>query len=199
MPVTDDKQDDSPLSAVPDHLQALARELLAMADARKICIAAAESCTGGLLASLLTDVEGFSHCFEAGFVVYSDEAKQRQLGVPAKLIEKHTAVSREVAREMAVRARAAADAAVAVSITGYAGPGGDDAEEGLVHFGLAGPEDSDLALREEHFGPQGRDRVRLAALAVALEMLRDALDHGRPAQSATEEGSTSGPSEGDEG
>ncbi|HZV85418.1 MAG TPA: nicotinamide-nucleotide amidohydrolase family protein, partial [Brevundimonas sp.] len=110
--------------AVPSDIEALVDEVLKVACDRDITLATAESCTGGLIASMLTDVEGRSHAFERGYVVYTNEAKAQELGVPPRLIEQNGAVSEPVARAMAEGARRATGADVAVSITGVAGPGG---------------------------------------------------------------------------
>lgn len=104
--------------------RALANAVLKRADSEGLLLATAESCTGGLLATLLTDIPGLSHCFECGFVVYSDQAKIGLLGIPRDVIERHGAVSRNTACEMAQRALANCDAHFALSITGFAGPAG---------------------------------------------------------------------------
>ncbi len=113
----------------------LGRELLA----RELMVAAAESCTGGLVAAALTDIAGSSAWFERGFVTYSNHAKMEMLGVPSDLIEIHGAVSEEVARAMADGALLESRAQVALSITGVAGPGGGTREKpvGTVCFGWA--------------------------------------------------------------
>ncbi len=161
-----------PLAAIPDDVQALAAAVLEAACAADLTIATAESCTGGLLASLLTDVEGASHAFERGFVVYAKEAKCELLGIAPEVVERCNAVTREVAEAMAAGALAASHADVALGITGFAGPAGPDDEPGLVHLGCAGRR-GHQAHRECHFGDIGRGEVRNAALRVALEMLRD--------------------------
>lgn len=161
-----------PLAAIPDDVQALAAEVLEAACAADLTIATAESCTGGLLASLLTDVEGASHAFERGFVVYAKKAKCELLGIAPEVVERCNAVTREVAEAMAAGALAASHADVALGITGFAGPAGPDDEPGLVHLGCAGRH-GHRAHRECHFGDIGRGEVRNAALRVALEMLRD--------------------------
>jgi len=149
---------------------------------RDLAIVTAESCTGGLLASLLTDVEGASRAFERGFVVYTDEAKCELLAIDRDTVERRGAVSRETAIAMVRGAleRSHGDIAVsitgfaAVSITGFAGPGGPDDEPGLVHFGCL-RRGGEVAHREEHFGDIGRGPVRLKCLDVALEMLDENL------------------------
>ena len=160
--------------ALPDELQKKAREVLDIAHDRKKTLATAESCTGGLLAALLTDVRGRGHVFDRGFVTYASEAKCDLLGVSQDMIEEYGVVSEPVARAMANGAIKRSKADVAVSVTGFAGPGDDDDEEGLVHFACARL-DGGCAHREEHFGSVGRAGVRIAALEVALAMMEDAL------------------------
>ena len=159
---------------LPDDITDLAQEVLRAAGEAKVMLATAESCTGGLLAALLTDVSGLSHAFDRGFVTYSSEAKCDMLDCDATMIEDCGAVSRDTAEAMAKGAIARSNASVAVSITGFAGPGGDDDEEGLVHFACHN-EDTSITHREEHFGPIGRDGVRLKALRTSLEMMKESL------------------------
>ena len=139
-------------------------------------IATAESCTGGLVAGLLTAVPGSSAAVERGFVTYSNEAKAEAIGVPMDLVQKHGAVSEPVARAMAAGALAASRADVAVAITGIAGPGGGSAEKpvGLVHFGLAVRAGA-VHHRERRYGDLGRARIRRAAVADAIGLLEEAL------------------------
>lgn len=151
-----------------------AQRVLAAADRADVKLALAESCTGGLLAALLTDVEGLSHVLDRGFVVYSNSAKCDLLGIERKLVEDCGAVSRDVAIAMARGALARSDAQVALSITGFAGPGEPDDEEGLVHLALERHEGASIH-SEEHFGAIGRDAVREATLKRALAMLAEAL------------------------
>ena len=159
---------------LPEDLSRKARAVLDLACDRELPLNTAESCTGGLLAALLTDVPGCSHIFERGFVAYSDDAKCDLLLVDRGQIERCGAVSREVAEAMAKGALARSGKGIGVAITGFAGPGGDDDEEGLVHF-ACGRFEGQISHREEHFGAIGRDGVRIAALAVALDMLDNAL------------------------
>ncbi|SDN08617.1 nicotinamide-nucleotide amidase [Methylobacterium phyllostachyos] len=139
-------------------------------------IATAESCTGGLVAGLLTAVPGSSAVVERGFVTYSNEAKAEAIGVPMDLIQKHGAVSEPVARAMAAGALGASRAKVAVAITGIAGPGGGSAEKpvGLVHFGLA-VRDGAVRHLERRYGDLGRAGIRRAAVADAIGLLEEAL------------------------
>ena len=152
----------------------LARGLLDLCRARKLRIAAAESCTGGLVAATLTEIAGSSDVFERGFVTYSNEAKQAMLGVPAATLASHGAVSRETAEAMAQGALASAPVELAVSITGIAGPGGAVAGKpvGLVHFAAAARVGT-LIHRERRYGDIGRAQVRRASVVEALAMLSE--------------------------
>ncbi|MFV0409617.1 MAG: CinA family protein [Paracoccus sp. (in: a-proteobacteria)] len=155
-----------------------AAEVLSAARARAVMIAAAESCTGGLIAGALTDVAGSSDVFDRGFVTYSNAAKQDMLGIHPETLAAHGAVSEEIAGEMASGALARSNAALAVSVTGIAGPGGSEHKpEGRVCFGLASDLDAAPWITTEtvEFGPLGRDRVRAAAVDHALKLLRAAL------------------------
>lgn len=160
---------------IPDDLQERILHVLERACDLERLLATAESCTGGLVASLLTDVEGCSHAFERGYVVYTDNAKAEMLGVPPAMLSEHGAVSRPVAIAMAEGALAQSSAHSVFSVTGYAGPAAGDAEEGLVHFARA-TRGRETAHREEHFGPIGRSGVRLACLRVAIEMFEEAME-----------------------
>ena len=156
---------------LPNQVEEATLRLLAKASERELVFATAESCTGGMLASLLTDVPGFSHAFDRGFVTYSEESKTELLGVPADLIEDKGAVSKEVAVAMAEGSLAKSRANIALAITGFADAGD---EPGLVHFACA-RSGRITAHREEHFGPVGRGAVRIAALEVAVEMMTEML------------------------
>ena len=156
---------------LPDDLEEATRRLLAKACDRELSLATAESCTGGMLASLLTDVQGVAHAFERGFVTYSEQSKTELLGVPGPLIEEKGAVSREVALAMAEGALARSSANIAVAITGFADKGD---EPGLVHFACARA-GRKTSHREEHFGPVGRGATRIASMRVAVEMMTEML------------------------
>ncbi|CAN7283875.1 CinA family protein [Phenylobacterium sp. LjRoot219] len=158
--------------AIPAEVDALAKRVLDEACSRGLMLATAESCTGGLLASLLTDIPGASHAFERGFVTYTDDAKLEMLGVPLAMLETNGAVSAPVARAMAEGALAFSRADVAVAITGFAD--GGSGEAGLVHFACARAGEA-ARHRVERFGEIGRAAVRLAALKTALAMLHEAL------------------------
>jgi nicotinamide-nucleotide amidase len=161
--------------AIPSEVDQLTKRVLEAAEQQGLSFTTAESCTGGLLASLLTDVDGLGHCFERGIVAYSNEAKQDLLGVSPELISKFGAVSELVAREMAKGALGKSDADIAVAITGFAGSGGPGDEPGLVHFACAGSV-GEVCHLEKHFGDIGRGGVRVAALKVALQMLLDHIE-----------------------
>ena len=137
--------------------------------------ATAESCTGGLIAGLLTEIPGSSDMLERGFVVYSNAAKEELLGVPPATLAKHGAVSAETARAMAEGALAKSQAHIAVSVTGIAGPDGGSAAKpvGLVHFACA-RRGAPTVAREERFGDIGREAVRLASVRVGLDLLEAA-------------------------
>ena len=160
----------------PADLIASAARLLERCRASRIRVATAESCTGGLLIALLTEIPGSSAVIERGFVVYSNEAKEELLGVAAETLKAHGAVSEATARVMAEGALRVSRADLAVSVTGIAGPDGGTAEKpvGLVHFACARTGAPTLA-REARFGAIGRGAARLASLKVALEMLEAAL------------------------
>jgi nicotinamide-nucleotide amidase len=153
-----------------------AAALLDAYKARGLKIATAESCTGGLVAALLTEISGSSAVVERGFVTYSNEAKTELIGVPADLIAAHGAVSEPVARAMAEGALSHSRADVAVGITGVAGPsGGTPAKPvGLVHFGLAREGAATVHL-ERRYGEVGREAVRQRAVEDALSLLEQAL------------------------
>jgi nicotinamide-nucleotide amidase len=159
----------------PDALLSRAADLIASCRTRGLILATAESCTGGLLAAVITAIPGSSDVFERGFVTYSNAAKIECLGVLPRILEDFGAVSAEAARAMAEGALARSSAAMALSITGIAGPGGGSPGKpvGLVHFGLA-RKGGTIAGVEKRFGDLGRDGVRSAAIAIAIELLLEA-------------------------
>jgi nicotinamide-nucleotide amidase len=150
----------------------LAEEVLKRARAKGLRIATAESCTGGLVAALLTEIPGSSDVFERGFVTYSNEAKIEMLGVPQELLAEFGAVSEPVAGRMAEGALERSAAQLAVAVTGIAGPGGGSALKpvGLVHFAAA-REGADTLHEEHRFGDIGRSAIRLASVEAALLLL----------------------------
>ena len=154
--------------------QAAASALLELCKAKKLWLATAESCTGGLVAGALTDIAGSSAVVDRGFVTYTNEAKQQMLGVPAATLDAHGAVSRQTAEAMAKGALAHSSADLVVSITGIAGPGGGTADKpvGLVHFGAAS-RGGRLIHRERRFGDIGRAEVRRLSVLEALAILTE--------------------------
>ncbi len=152
----------------------LPQDILERAKQAGVMIACAESCTGGMVASALTDLAGSSAVFDRGFITYSNAAKQAMLGVGATTLSAHGAVSEAVAGEMAQGALRHSDAQLAVSITGIAGPGGSEHKpEGRVCFGLASSSGTHVETCD--FGALGRAKVRLAARDHALGLLAGAL------------------------
>jgi nicotinamide-nucleotide amidase len=156
----------------PPRLTELAAVVLNEAKSKGLRIATAESCTGGLIAGLLTEIPGSSDVVDRGFVTYSNEAKADLLGIPMALIQENGAVSEAVARAMAEGAVQHSLAQLAVSVTGVAGPGGGTADKpvGLVH--MAATREGGQTLHEEHrFGDIGRGMVRLKTVEAALRLL----------------------------
>ena len=161
--------------ALPDGLDGRAERLMRALCDRGWTVATAESCTGGMLAALLTDIQGAGHGFDRGFVTYTKEAKADLLGIDRDLLEQNEAVSEPVARAMAEGALARSTADIALGVTGFAGPAEEGCEEGLVHFALA-TRGGATHHRVEHFGPAGRGPVRVKAIEASLEMIEQALD-----------------------
>ena len=154
--------------------EAAATALLDLCKSKKLMVATAESCTGGLVAGALTDIAGSSAVVDRGFVTYTNAAKHQMLGVPNATIERHGAVSRETAEAMVRGALGHAHADLAVSITGIAGPGGGSADKpvGLVYFAAAS-RGGNLIHRERRFGDIGRGEVRRLSVLQALAMLTE--------------------------
>ena len=161
--------------ALPDHLDEQAERLMHKLCDKKLTVATAESCTGGMLAALLTDIEGAGHGFDRGFVTYSEQAKTDLLGIDPEVLKHNEAVSEAVAKAMAEGALARSKARIALGVTGFAGPAGPNHEEGLVHFAAAA-RGKPTHHRVEHFGSIGRGPVRVNSLKVLLEMLESALE-----------------------
>ena len=157
---------------IDQEIKAAAARVLDLCRARRLKIATAESCTGGLVAAALTEIPGSSDVVEGGFVTYSNETKHKLLGVPAAVLATHGAVSRETAEAMAHGARVKSGAHLAVAITGIAGPDGGSEEKpvGLVHF-AAVTHEGDLIARERRFGDIGRAAVRRLSVLEALALL----------------------------
>lgn len=165
-------------TTLPAAITKAAARLVEAAKAKGVMVAAAESCTGGLVSAAITEIAGSSAVLERGFVTYSNAAKAELLGVPVAIIANHRAVSAETAEAMARGALLNAHAGVAVSITGIAGPDGGSADKpvGLVWFGLA---IKDKEVRTSHcfFENKGRASIRTAAALEALRLLTEAVDH----------------------
>jgi nicotinamide-nucleotide amidase len=153
-----------------DHTSLAIRTLEHLRLGKRRCVTA-ESCTGGLVAALLTSIPGSSDVVERGFVTYSNEAKTEMLGVPTGIIATHGAVSAPCAEAMAQGALAHSRADIALSITGVAGPGGGSAEKpvGLVFLAVATVERCDVV--EMRFGALSRDEIRARSVIKALEMM----------------------------
>jgi nicotinamide-nucleotide amidase len=158
--------------AIDEALVGKAAALLEACRLRGETIVTAESCTGGLVAATLTAVPGSSDVFERGFVTYANAAKSEMLHVPYWLIERHGAVSEDVARAMAGGALTHSRATIAIAVTGVAGPGGGTADKpvGLVHF-AAGRRDTEITHTTILFEDLGRSRIRRDAVAYALTLL----------------------------
>ena len=163
---------------MPSALVALAERLQGICLGRGLTVALAESCTGGLVATTITDVAGSSGYFEGGVVAYSNDAKTALLDVPAATLDAHGAVSAQVAKAMATGAQARFGAALVASITGVAGPvgGTDEKPVGLTYIGLAHGASSEV--RRFTFGGD-RTAVREGAARAALEWLIEAAEAGR--------------------
>jgi len=142
---------------------------------RGLMLATAESCTGGMIAKTITDIAGSSAIFERGFITYSNESKAELLAVPEELIEKHGAVSAEVATAMAAGALEHSNADIAVSCTGVAGPGGGtpDKPVGLVYIGIASKMRAPKSFRHNFNGD--RDAVRSQTVDAALSHVEEEL------------------------
>ena len=153
-------------------LRAAATAVLDACRARKLKIATAESCTGGLVAGALTEIAGASDVFERGFVTYSNAAKAAMLGVPVATLDRHGAVSAQTARAMAEGALARSQADLAVAVTGIAGPGGGSKQKpvGLVYFAAARRRGG-LVEVSRRYGNIGRSAVRQRSVAQALVLL----------------------------
>jgi nicotinamide-nucleotide amidase len=162
-------------------LLSAARHLLDLCRRRGLRIATAESCTGGLVAGVLTEIAGASDVVERGFVVYSNAAKESMLGVPASTLKRYGAVSAETAIAMAAGALKNSEADISVAITGIAGPGGGTKQKpvGLVHF-AADARNSKPIARRRLFGKIGRRRVRERSVAEALKLLEQIAQMATP-------------------
>jgi len=152
-------------------LGALARRAGARLNKRGLKLAAAESCTGGWIAQVITSIPGSSEWFERGFVTYSNEAKKEMLGVRPATLLRHGAVSEETAREMAAGALKRSEAHVGLAVTGIAGPGGGTRKKpvGMVCFAWSGPKGGTQSATRRFTG--GRESVRRKSVVAALQGL----------------------------
>lgn len=157
-----------------DDLAVAAARLFDTCKRKRLTVATAESCTGGLVAGTLTELPGSSVMLDRGFVTYSNQAKEQMLGVSAATLRAHGAVSRQTAEAMARGVLAQAPVDLAVSVTGIAGPDGGSAEKpvGLVHFGAASRSGQFLHA-EKRFGDIGRSEIRKQSVLQALRMLHE--------------------------
>jgi nicotinamide-nucleotide amidase len=155
--------------------------LLDLCKAKELTLATAESCTGGLVASAISEISGSSLVLDRGFVTYSNEAKQQMLGVTPATIDVFGAVSAECADEMAKGALAHAQVHLAVSITGIAGPTGAVPGKpiGLVYF-CAASRSGRIIAHDRKFGDIGRTKVRRASVLMALAMLQELAEKEEP-------------------
>jgi nicotinamide-nucleotide amidase len=159
-----------------DDIPELVKQIAQRAVAAKLHIVTAESCTGGWIAKVFTDLVDSSHWFERGYVTYSNEAKMQDLGVSKQTLTAHGAVSEATVREMALGALRATGAQIGVAVSGIAGPSGGTPEKpvGTVWFAVANRDD--VITRRELF-PGGREAVRRSSVRYALELL---LQHALP-------------------
>jgi nicotinamide-nucleotide amidase len=162
---------------VDEALVRRAADLLSRLQERGFTVVTAESCTGGLIASLLSEAPGASECLQGGFVVYTAQNKEAALGVPHGMLEAKGAVSAEVAQAMAEGALARSPADLSVSVTGVAGPEPDERGNpvGLMFFGCSGRGRATKIVRKD-FGKQDRGTLRYKAAETAFELLAEAAD-----------------------
>ena len=154
----------------------IAKEVFDLASINRVVIASAESCTGGMLSSAITEIPGSSAIFECAFVTYSNISKMKLLGVNENTLDCYGAVSEEVAGEMAIGALNNSQASLAISITGIAGPGGSITKpEGMVCFSIAIKNEIKLT-KTKNWGALGRDRVRQTATLHGLQLLSQTLN-----------------------
>jgi nicotinamide-nucleotide amidase len=167
------------VSLFPAEMEAQAAEIIAFFKERQLMLSTAESCTGGLIAGVLTEIAGSSAVVDRGFVTYTNQAKVDLLGVLPATLDQFGAVSRETALQMVRGALYRSNADVAVAVTGIAGPTGGSVEKpvGLVHLAAAS-RSGRMIHREMRYGAIGRSAVRLATVVTALEMLMEAAQAG---------------------
>ena len=159
----------------------LEEEVVSLLNQNGLTLTSAESCTGGLIAKRLTDVSGASAVFYGSLVTYSNRLKEKWLGVQAETLQTYGAVSAQTAREMALGARKAADADLAVAVTGIAGPNSDDTNKpvGLVFIALADKDSVTVEKYENHFTDHVREQNRTTSAQRALEAVRRYLFNGQ--------------------
>lgn len=159
-----------------ERLDAIAKQLGALMQEQGLMLATAESCTGGWISKVVTDIPGSSDWFERGFVTYSVRAKQEMLGVLSTTLEQHGNVSEPVVREMVSGALANSQAEVAIAVSGIAGPGGgtDDKPVGTVWFAWALPGREIQTQRLQFAG--NREEIRHQTVRLALQCLIEMLD-----------------------
>ncbi len=154
-----------------------ASQLLALCRTKGLKIASAESCTGGLISALFTEIAGSSDVFERGFVTYSNEAKAELLKVRMELIDQWGAVSPQVAAAMATGALANSHADLTISVTGIAGPGGGSIEKPVGLVCLAAARKNGLVIgKTSKFGDIGRSKVREATIGAAIKLLNGSIE-----------------------
>ncbi|MGE5163933.1 MAG: CinA family protein [Sphingobacteriales bacterium] len=158
-----------------------AKTLLEICSRKKLTLATAESCTGGMVAAAISEIPGSSAVFDRGFVTYSNESKQQMLGVTPATIDVYGAVSTECAEEMAKGALAYASVDLAISITGIAGPTGALRGKpiGLVYF-CAASRSGRVIAHGRKYGDIGRSKVRQQSVLQALAMLRELAEKEEP-------------------
>ena len=168
-----------------EQLRGAANALLDLCKTKKLTLATAESCTGGLVAATLSEISGSSLVLDRGFVTYSNRAKQQMLGVTPATIDVFGSVSRECAEEMAKGALAHAPVDLAVSITGIAGPTGAVPGKpiGLVYF-CAASRSGRVIAHDRKYGDIGRANVRRESVLQALAMLRELAEKEEPSPPA---------------
>lgn len=154
----------------------LATSVLEAARQRGLTIATAESCTGGLVSAALTSIAGSSDVFDRGFITYTNEAKQQNLGVSTKSLDSMGAVSEAVVKEMAYGALANSMADIAVSVTGIAGPGGGSRDKpvGTVWIGVAQLGETPIGTLKQ-YDSEDRSSIRGQAVVTALSLLLEAI------------------------
>lgn len=167
--------------AILDDCRELANKIIARFGPAGAMIATAESCTGGLIAGMITEISGSSAVFDRGFVTYTNDAKMEMIGVSADTLKAHGAVSPQTAVEMAAGALAHSNARYAISVTGIAGPGGGSPEKpvGLVYMGLAARDGEAEATELRWNADWPRDLIRAATVHAALEALIECFEEDR--------------------